>query len=350
MRTSYRALSIEAVEDRSLPSTFFFGEPGFGYAVHGREANFASDQWGGYQTRGNFGIEEISFRSQDGTSTFIFINNSGFNAGFGAGGFDLIPIFVGTGYGQTPTPTPIPEPTGTGTVGDGGNASNGGGTGQTGSSDFGPAPVAATHGAAQASSAAAFGPGAIAALLPNQAASTVFTQTTQQATNAGQVAAAANGQPAVALATTPAPTHAGYAITAITPDSDTAAPDDLPTPAPSMPLAPAPVPAPDSSAIASGVVNTAAAIVAPVAGFVPFDVTTLSAGATQFLDRVTDLAPAWPESMPAFNDSLWVAAAALLTGGAVHAAAVRSAPRSQEPFGKASALAEWERRNGRVTG
>jgi hypothetical protein len=347
MRTSYRALSIQAVEDRSLPSTLLFIEPGFGFASHAREANFASDQSSGFQSRGNFGFEEITFRGQDGgSSSFIFINNSGFNAGFGAGGFELIPIFVGTGSGQTPapTPTPIPEPTGTGTVGDGGSS------GQSGGGDFGPTPVATTHGAAQASSAAAFGPGAVAVLLPNQTTNSVATQTTQQATNAAQVVAASNGQPAVTLVTAPASTHAGYAITAVTPDSDAVAPDDAPAPAPSIPLAPVPVPTPDVSVIASGVVNVAAVVVAPVAGIVPFDVSTLSTGASQFLDRVTDLAPKWPNSMPAFTDSLWVAAAALLTGSAMHAASVRSAPRGQEPFGKASALAEWERRNGRITG
>ena len=71
----------------------------------------------------------------------------------------------------------------------------------------------------------------------------------------------------------------------------------------------------------------AAAAAAPIAGLVPFDFATLQSGAGQFLGRVADLAPSWPDGMPGPSDSLWVAAAALLTGGAAYAANTRSAPR-----------------------
>jgi hypothetical protein len=344
MRTFNRVLSVQAVEDRSLPSTLLFVEPGFGYASHAREANFDYNRSEGYAPQGNFSFEEITFRGEYGSTTFIFINNNGYG-GDGSGGFQNFPIIVGTGgYGPTPTPTPIPTPTGTGTVSDGGTSSNGGSDG----GNFGPTPVAhgATHGTGN--TAAPAGAGDVAALLPSQNTTTTTPVNTQPTTNAAQVAAAANGQPAVTLATQPTATrNGGYAITAVTPEADNATPDDVPMPPPSMPLAPAPVPETPGMAVSSGIVAVATSVVGPVAGLVPFDVSSLSTGATQFLDRVTDLAPSWPDSMPAMTDSLWVAAAALLTGGAVHAAAARSAPRNTEPFGKASALSEWERRNGR---
>jgi hypothetical protein len=346
MRTSYRALSVELVEDRSLPSTFLFIEPGYGYASHGREASYASHQDAGYAPRGNFGFEEVIFRnSNGGSTTFIFINNGGYGGEVNSGGFQLIPIFGGTGSGQGANP--IPTPTGTGTVGDGGSSSNGGQS--DGGSDFGPTPVATTHSAAQAqaNTPASFGPTDVAGFVGNANTTTTTPVATQQAATAAQVAAVVNGQPAVTLATTPTVTHAGYAITATTPD---AAPGDAMPPAPSVPLDPAPVPTPDTTAVASGIVTVAATVAAPIAGALPFDVAGLSSGASQFLDHVTDLAPTWPESMPAFTDSLWVAAAALLTGGAVHAAAARSAPKSSDVFGRSSALSEWARRTGRVTG
>jgi hypothetical protein len=86
-----------------------------------------------------------------------------------------------------------------------------------------------------------------------------------------------------------------------------------------------------------------------MAGLVPFDFATLQTGAGQFLGRVADLAPSWPDGMPGLSDSLWVAAAALLTGGAAYAANNRSAPRPvRGPM--AGGLSEWERRNGRHAG
>ena len=88
----------------------------------------------------------------------------------------------------------------------------------------------------------------------------------------------------------------------------------------------------------------------PFAGVFPFEVAVLATATNTFLERVSDLTPEWPNSMPSFEDYFWTATAVLLAGGAIRAAANRKAePSRQRPAGLDSTLAEWEEKNaGRV--
>ena len=205
-----------------------------------------------------------------------------------------------------------------------GETSAAGGSAQSGDA----APVVASHGPVKSTAAnAPVNAGEVAVILPAQSSTPAAPATAEQsAASAAAQVAVQNTPPAVAPTT---PLLAGYgtgisyATTAIVPAGDAAGPDDVVPPATATPLDPAPVP--DTTDAGRGLVEVAAAAVAPVAGLVPFDFAALQTGAGQFLGRVADLAPSWPDSMPGFNDTLWVAAAALLTGGAAYAAHTRSA-------------------------
>jgi hypothetical protein len=245
------------------------------------------------------------------------------------------------------TPAPVQGPTADG-GGSGGAAQGGGDTGIVGT---GNGPVASPHGPARtgATSSPTAGTADVAvAPVADQANTTRAATTEQAAASAAAQVLVQNNQPVANQPSTLVTAHAAYAFTAITPEADEGAdvvPPDNPEPMPG----PAPTPVPDPGDVGTGVVEVAAAAVAPVAGLVPLDLSALSAGATQFLGRVADLAPAWPDAMPGFNDTLWVAAAALLTGGGVYAAGARSAAKPARDA-VAGALSEWERRNGRVAG
>lgn len=131
------------------------------------------------------------------------------------------------------------------------------------------------------------------------------------------------------------------------------APGDAP-PATEAP-APAAPPAADSSPAAPAEtlpaeetsVEVPAAVAIPVAGLVPVDLAGLGAAAGNFLGRLSALEVAWPDTMPAFEDYLWTAAATLLAAGAVHAS--RPGRRADPPpRGKTrldKALAGWEGRH-----
>src|SRR5205823_1131791 len=105
---------------------------------------------------------------------------------------------------------------------------------------------------------------------------------------------------------------AGYANTATLGTDDAAVP-----PAAAMPdVPPTPAPMPDSD-IGTLLIQGVTAVAAPVAGALAIDLSALKVGTSQFLDRVADLSPAWPDDMPGLSDSLWVGAATLLAGGAI---------------------------------
>lgn len=332
MRTRSRTLSVEPVEDRSLPSaTFVFVEPLAGNAAESPATTVVRLSTAEGSTVRPFSADTV-VRVRFGEDSVLFIRSY-------PAGFQLIPVFVGTYpiLGQTSSA--------------GGRGPTGGDSdsdaGQTGHGPFAP-----TRGPVQTADVSAgralTGTSPVALALPTEVAAAVQSSGQVEATVAAQ-SLAVNGPPAVVPVSVPSPGRpAVYAITAINPE-EVGTPDAaVPPPAPSIPLEP--IPLPDAAlGVESGVVAVAAAAATPVAGLVPFDLTALSAGAGQFLDRVADLAPEWPDAMPGFTDSLWVAAATLLTGGAIHAARTRSAGRpARDPL--AGALSEWERRNGRSGG
>lgn len=341
MRNQFRALSVEPVEDRSLPSTFLFFDPGFAYRPAGAGHEVASSA---YLSRG--WEHARSFQADAFTATFVrvrFSNDAILFIQDTPTGFRLIPVTV-----TISTPAPVQGPTADGGGSSGGVAQGGGDTGGGGTgtgpvaSSHGPARTGATSGPATDTTDVAFAP-------PTESANATRAAATDQAaaTAAAQVIVQ-NNQPVVTQTSTLVTPHAAYAFTAITPEAEEGA--DVTPPATPAPMpGPSPTPDPDPLDVGSGVVQVAAAAVAPVAGLVPLDVTALTAGATQFLGRVADLAPVWPDAMPGFNDTLWVAAAALLAGGGVYAAGARSAAKPTRDA-VAGALSEWERRNGRVAG
>ena len=334
MRNHYRALSVEPVEDRSLPSTtFVFLEPTAGYGHHAEMPAAAAAR--AHEPRGweaRLFQAETVLRVRFADNSFLFIRET-------PTGFQIIPGTV-TYFVPPPVQGPVAD----------GATSAAGGSVQGG--DAGRGPVAPTQGPARvlAAGLTAVGTGEVA-VAPTAGSDAEARATTTEQAAAGAAASQVivqNTPPVVPVAAPVASGHAAYAITATVPETENGA-DAVPPPADPAPTPmPEPAPAPDAGAEES-LVQVAAAAVAPVAGLVPLDLAALSSGAGQFLDRVADLAPSWPDAMPGFTDTLWVAAAALLTGGAAHAGPARSAPRPvRDPV--AGALSEWERRNGRSTG
>lgn len=338
MRKPNRALSVEAVEDRSLPSTLLFIDPGFSYRSYAPAY------------RGSFSPEPAAYAARSfQTESFIrirFSDNSSMLLRETPYGWQLVQATRGDSaarYQPQPTvPTAFMGP-----IADARTSSSGGSV----RDDGGRAPVAQSRGPiAPAGMRANVGNVALAPTTQENAG-TVRAQADRAARDGVVQASAQNGPPAVVP---PAPLLNGYgdsiayAFTAVNPDAAVAPAEAVPPVDPTPMPGPAPTPEADGS-VESGVIQLAAAAVGPVAGLVPFDLSTLSAGASQFLDRVSDLAPAWPDAMPAFTDTLWVATAAVLGGGAIYASRGRAVPRpGRDPL--ASALSEWERRNGRAAG
>jgi hypothetical protein len=335
MRKPNRALSVEAVEDRSLPSTsFVFVEPTFSYRSYqpAHRGGFAEPV--GYSARSFQAESFIRIRFSDNSVLFLRETPTG---------FQLIPVFTGNvPRNQPPQPT-VPTPF-QGPVADARTSSAGGSARNT---DGGNTPVAQSRGPlAPAGARANVGDVAIVPTAQSNPVA-VRAEADQAAATAAAQASVSTGQPAVAPSAPLLTGHGNsiaYAFTAVNPEAGAeAVPPAEPAPTPR------PAPTPDAGAVESGIVQLAVAAAGPVAGLVPFDLATLSAGAGEFLGRVADLAPSWPDSMPAFTDTLWVATAAVLGGGAIYASRGRSVPRpGRDPL--ASALSEWERRNGRATG
>lgn len=337
MRKLNRALSVEAVEDRSLPSTsFVFVEPTFSYRSYQPAHHRAYwSEPAGYSARSFQAESFIRLRLSDNSVLFLRETPTG---------FQIIPVFTGNVPRNQPQPT-VPTPV-QGPVADGQTSSAGGSARDT---DRGNTPVAQSRGPiAPAGGRANVGDVAIA---PTAQSNPVALRAAadQAAKDAAVHASVQTGQPAVAPSAPLLTGHGNsiaYAFTAVNPAAEAGAEAVPPVdPAPT----PRPAPTPEADGVESGIIQLAAAAVGPVAGLVPFDLTTLSAGAGEFLGRVADLAPSWPDSMPAFTDTLWVATAAVLGGGAIYASRGRSVPRpGRDPL--ASALSEWERRNGRAAG
>lgn len=336
MRTKTRALSVEPVEDRSLPSTtFVFVEPAFSYRPHGGSNGLSKfSEVRGWQARTFQAETFIRVRFSDDSILFIRETPTGFR---------LIPINGGNTYtppANTPTPPPFQGP-----IADGATSSSGG-SGQ--GNDSGSSPVASRGPVRSQAVGTAIGE---VALAPSTEA-TPATQPVNVTQNTAAVAAAQQvttpTNPAAVTQATPALNgRSAYAITAIVPDAADGA--GAVPPASAVPT-PAPTPAPATiGGSATDLIQVAAAVAMPVAGLVPLDLSALQSGASQLLDRVADLAPDWPDAMPGFTDTLWVAVGVLLTGGVIHAARNRPTPRpARDPL--ASALSEWERRNGRAAG
>lgn len=340
MRNHFRSLSVEPVEDRSLPSaTLLVIEPTFG--SHPNHAGAATAAYA-HESHGWHGWEARAFEADYFADRFVRVEFS--NNGFvfiqdTPTGFTVVPVTV-----TISTPVTTPQ----GPTGDGGGSA--GGSGQSGDTGAGNGPVASPHGPARtgATSGPAAGTTDVSFAPPTDSTNTTRAATADQAAaSAAAQVSVQNGQPVVAQSATTVTGHAAYAITAIVPEAEDGAdvtPPANPAPMPDRDATPVP-----DMGVGDGVVQIAAAAVAPVAGLLPIDLSALSAGTSQFLGRVADLAPVWPDTMPGFNDTLWVAAAALLTGGGVYAAGARSAAKpTRDPV--AGALSEWERRNGRVTG
>src|SRR4051812_13114521 len=119
MRTPYRALSVEAVEDRSLPS-HSFGVFDLGYSPYSHRAEAApvrvTDSGGyGYSYGARQFQAETLIRVRFADDSVLFIRSS-------PTGFQLFPVFVGT---STPPVASNPSPV-QGPVGDGATSSAGG--------------------------------------------------------------------------------------------------------------------------------------------------------------------------------------------------------------------------------
>lgn len=325
MNTSSRSLVLESVEDRSLPSTYYFALPTF--------VNFAPAHTGtssqalvgylpaGWETRA-FSSEGAVVRIRFEEPIFVYRQT--------ASDFQQSEVFVGnstlgpsgSGSSQNNSATD--------------NSSQGGG----GNGPIAPQPRVATRSAADA--AAGFGNVALAV----NAGST----NGNAAAAADQSGTAGTRLPLQVATPILVPTNqtlaghgAGYANTAILGTADAT---DLVVPPPADELpAPPPAPSPDGAG-SSTIVQIAAAAVGPVAGLLPMDLSALRSGATLFLDRVADLAPEWPDAMPSLSDSLWIGAATLMAGGAIYAASNRSPSRTvRDPFRTGTGLTDWEPRN-----
>src|SRR5437660_7226441 len=138
MRTQFRALSVEPIEDRSLPSAFVFVDSGFSYRAHDGDNVFAlASQGRGWQARTFQAESFVRVRFSD--DSFVIIRET-------PTGFQLIPVTVGTKY--TP-PVPVPP---VGPNPDGGNSS-GNGSGQGGDSGSASTPVTASRGPVRSAAA-----------------------------------------------------------------------------------------------------------------------------------------------------------------------------------------------------
>jgi len=165
----------------------------------------------------------------------------------------------------------------------------------------------------------------------------------------------AQTQVVLAASSTASNTHAAYQFldAGDVPASRASAPDALPgapesaEPPPAMP---APADAPGHASVDEAPTIPALQVPSPVAGVLPFNPIALGSAASTFLDRVSDLSPDWPSSMPQFEDYLWTAAAAVTAVGAVGAGLRRPGERSDNRRSKLdSVLVEWESKNaGRV--
>jgi len=324
MRTSYRALNVESVEDRSLPSSYIgFAAPS---AAHFTPTNyyqpyvtFATATWEAHEVTAEGRIVNVRFFEPVMVihEPYWYGRTEGFN-------------------GSQPTqPTPVVVG-----VNDGGNADSG--TSAVVGSGTGPRiaePQVVSHGQNAA-------PANVSIPVPTESTNVAAPVQVAQAAAAAVQAAAIQATQMQVVTTAPISVGrvGGYTNTAIIGPADAAAVPPPPSSA-EPPLAPAPTPPADDSETPA-----APATSDPVAGLLPVDLSTLQATASQLLGRVADLAPAWPDGMPSLSNSLWMAAIGVLGGGAIYAATNRPARPSRDAFGSASALSEWERRNARSAG
>jgi hypothetical protein len=338
MRKANRALSVEAVEDRSLPSTtFVFVEPASSYRSYQPTARYAMASESAVASSRQFQTETI-FRIQFSDSSVFYLRQT-------ATGFQLLRNFAGRMPDTQAQPQAQRQATQNpvmGPMADGETRSVVGSVRNT--------PVPQSRGPV-APAGARFNVGEVAIAPTTQtSAVSVRADAEQAAASAAAQASVQNAQPVAGPVAQLFAGHGSaiaYAFTAVTPEAD-GAPGEAVPPPDSVPV-PGPTTTPEAGAVESGIVQLATAVATPVAGLLPFDVSALSAGAGQFLGQVADLAPAWPDSMPAFTDTLWVATAAVLGGGAIYAARGRATPRpARDPL--AGALSDWERRNGRAAG
>jgi len=150
MRTRSRALSLEAIEDRSLPSTFVFVDPGFGF----HRVQVADTSYLSFHVRGG---EARAFQAE----TLIRVRFGDDSAGFvreQPTWFQIIPVTV-----RFNPPAPTPQ----GPVADG-ETSAAGGSAQSGDTG-GSTPVAASHGPVRSTAAnAPVNTGEVAVVLPAQ--------------------------------------------------------------------------------------------------------------------------------------------------------------------------------------
>jgi hypothetical protein len=112
------------------------------------------------------------------------------------------------------------------------------------------------------------------------------------------------------------------------PDPVASVREDAATPpiAESVPDAPPPG-CPGGPAIAAGITQTVAVAVGPMAGQVAFGLSDLQEEVGRVLTTVSDLKAAWPDELPAWDETLWVGTALLIAGGVAYAAGARPAPR-----------------------
>jgi hypothetical protein len=324
MRTNFRALNVESVEDRSLPSSFFmFAAPTSAHAaptVHNQPyVTFATATWEARAITAEGAIVNVRFYEP-----IVVIHQS---------------YWYGSSEGYNTAQSSRQAPIISSSNDNGRNADSG--TSAEVGSSTGPtiAPAQAVNRVQNST------PSNVSISVPadsNGAAAPVI---------AGQAAAAAVQAVAISstqmqmAATSPisAGRVGGYTNTALVGPTDAVA-VPLPPSSSEPPLAPAPTPAEESE------VPAAPATSDPISGLLPIDLSTLQATASQFLGRVADLAPVWPDEMPSVSNSLWMAAIGVLGGGAIYAATNRPARPARDAFGSASALSEWERRNARAAG
>src|SRR5690242_18043467 len=105
MRKPFRALSVEPVEDRSLPSTFLFIDPGFSHRAYtpAREMASSAHVSHGWEQARPFQAEAFTqtfVRVQFSNDAILFIRET-------PTGFQIIPVTV-----TVSTPAPVQGPTG----------------------------------------------------------------------------------------------------------------------------------------------------------------------------------------------------------------------------------------------
>lgn len=338
MSATRRPLTVEAFEDRALPSVSYFSfNPWYDNAARYSTPRPSQEFDSGLRASAWREMNETTvYQFRVGHETWVFVWNP---YGYGSGQSD--------GSGGTTTPQqPSTGPVSSPQESAGSVVADAVSTAASAAKATTPKATTTTDNGVQANPAAA--PVLSNAPVTTPLAATASTGAAAAAEQAAQVIAS---QVFIPVAVQQTGTHAAYTFIegAQTPDGadnpqapDGTAPKDAPAPAPD---------APRPEGFAAAPAPEAAPAATPTAGALPVNLADLRASTANFLGRVSGMAGEWTDGTPTTEDYLWTAAAVLLVGGVVHASRDKQPARPPRgPAGMDSALAEWEGENARRAG